>query len=434
MKYVDPDGRVCLSYFDNELNKYNIYALDKRDTKITNILSSILDFYPFGIGEVGKILAAWIGTVDSRLIGSSLAKEHYLSSNYADCIGFVADSLSLFSRYKTELQKISNVLGNLSTYIINPALLGLSIGEQNSWIVDNIVVNLCNKSLASCSRKGVEKKYIIARDKIKSMIEEGSILVLYSEQEKQYYYDVINDNEFTNRCKLLTFLLYKKQKKIIFVGTDNPLLKYLSKENETEVVSSISYLPMLAMRFVPELIIFNGIKTCDVLAIRKTQNLEKALILITEENFRDFANINTISDFKNVILCNTSIAKTQDFLSHLNEFLEKKINPLPSKTSRIVKYSILYMNKNFQKKLTRTQIAAHMGVANDYLTRIFFSEMGISLWTYLTMIRIEEAKNLLIYSAKSISDISELCGFSQVSYFNNVFKKSTGTTPGMFRK
>lgn len=203
MKYVDPDGRVCLSYFDNELNKYNIYALDKRDTKITNILSSILDFYPFGIGEVGKILAAWIGTVDSRLIGSSLAKEHYLSSNYADCIGFVADSLSLFSRYKTELQKISNVLGNLSTYIINPALLGLSIGEQNSWIVDNIVVNLCNKSLASCSRKGVEKKYIIARDKIKSMIEEGSILVLYSEQEKQYYYDVINDNEIK---KLLSTL------------------------------------------------------------------------------------------------------------------------------------------------------------------------------------------------------------------------------------
>ena len=229
-------------------------------------------------------------------------------------------------------------------------------------------------------------------------------------------------------------MIYSKQKKIIFVGTDNPLLKYLSKENETEVVSSISYLPMLAMRFVPELIIFNGIKTCDVLAIRKIQNLEKALILVTEENFRDFANINTISDFKNVILCNTSIAKTQDFLSHLNEFLEKKINPLPSKTSRIVKYSILYMNKNFHKKLTRTQIATHMGVADDYLTRIFFSEMGISLWTYLTMIRIEEAKNLLIYSAKSISDISELCGFSQVSYFNNVFKKTTGATPGMFRK
>ena len=203
VKYVDPDGSVFLSYFENELNKYNIYALDKRDTKITNILSSILDFYPFGIGEVGKILAAWIGTVDSRLIGSSLAKEHYLSNNYADCIGFVADSLSLFSRYKKELQKISNVLGNLSTYIINPALLGLSIGEQNSWIVDNIVVNLCNKSLASCSRKGVEKKYIIARDKIKSMIEEGSILVLYSEQEKQYYYDVINDNEIK---KLLSTL------------------------------------------------------------------------------------------------------------------------------------------------------------------------------------------------------------------------------------
>ena len=38
-----------------------------------------------------------------------------------------------------------------------------------------------------------------------------------------------------------------KPKKIIFIGSQNPLLKVLAKENETEVISSISFLESLSM-------------------------------------------------------------------------------------------------------------------------------------------------------------------------------------------
>ena len=47
--------------------------------------------------------------------------------------------------------------------------------------------------------------------------------------------------------------------------------------------------------------------------------------------------------------------------------------------------------------------------------------------------KLEEAKSLLIYTDKTISEISEYLCFSTQSYFQNVFKKKYGQTPKEFR-
>ena len=48
--------------------------------------------------------------------------------------------------------------------------------------------------------------------------------------------------------------------------------------------------------------------------------------------------------------------------------------------------------------------------------------------------KLEEARSLLIYTDKTISEISEYLCFSTQSYFQNVFKKQYGMTPMQFRK
>lgn len=49
---------------------------------------------------------------------------------------------------------------------------------------------------------------------------------------------------------------------------------------------------------------------------------------------------------------------------------------------------------------------------------------------FITRCKLEEAKSLLAYSKKSLAEISSYLCFSSQSYFQNVFKKQYGTTPG----
>ena len=53
---------------------------------------------------------------------------------------------------------------------------------------------------------------------------------------------------------------------------------------------------------------------------------------------------------------------------------------------------------------------------------------------YLTDIRMENAKKLLLSTSLSIAEISEQCGYGDYRVFTKVFKKSEGTTPSRYRR
>lgn len=225
-----------------------------------------------------------------------------------------------------------------------------------------------------------------------------------------------------------------KPKKIIFVGIKNPLLKFFSKENETEVVSSVSFLSVISVRFVPDLIVFDDVSDADILAVRKIDKLVKVPVLISCESFKDRNNFSSISSFMNVIVCNDCVSKSDAFVEHLELLMNGKKKLLSAKTSSIVKYTILYINKNFSKKITRENLAEHSNVAPDYLTRIFKKEMGVGLWEYLNLLRLSNAKNLLTYTGLKIKDVARECGFPDCAYFINVYRKFYGMAPGEVRK
>ena len=53
---------------------------------------------------------------------------------------------------------------------------------------------------------------------------------------------------------------------------------------------------------------------------------------------------------------------------------------------------------------------------------------------HLNDLRVEKAASLLLIDDKPISEIASECGFKTVPYFNRAFKRSTGLTPGLYRK
>lgn len=65
---------------------------------------------------------------------------------------------------------------------------------------------------------------------------------------------------------------------------------------------------------------------------------------------------------------------------------------------------------------------------------MFKRQVGKSLVEYLTHIRIQKAKQLLIGGEWNIADVAEEVGFLDVKYFIKRFKKITGLTPSEYRK
>ena len=70
----------------------------------------------------------------------------------------------------------------------------------------------------------------------------------------------------------------------------------------------------------------------------------------------------------------------------------------------------------------------------SYLSNFFSSVEGITLEKYFIALKIEKAKELLVYGELSLSEIAWKLGYSSVQYLSNQFKKVTGLTPSHFKE
>jgi len=85
------------------------------------------------------------------------------------------------------------------------------------------------------------------------------------------------------------------------------------------------------------------------------------------------------------------------------------------------------------KLKTAQHYAQHLNVHINYLNRVVKEVTGKSTTTHITERIITEAKALLLHTDWSISEVAFALGFDYPTYFNNFFKKVTGTNPKAFR-
>lgn len=98
-----------------------------------------------------------------------------------------------------------------------------------------------------------------------------------------------------------------------------------------------------------------------------------------------------------------------------------------------VEEAILYMNSHYGDNIQIGEIADHVSLSRFYFSRLFRKETGRSPNEYLADIRINAAKEMLTERIHSITEISELCGFTNTSHFTRFFREKTGQTPAAFR-
>lgn len=93
-----------------------------------------------------------------------------------------------------------------------------------------------------------------------------------------------------------------------------------------------------------------------------------------------------------------------------------------------------YIDKNIENIATLDDLSDHMHINKSTLTDIFKKIFGMTPMRYVIHRRMEKAKELLLYSDLSISEISEKLGFSSIYYFSKAFKEREGLSPLSFRE
>jgi len=99
-----------------------------------------------------------------------------------------------------------------------------------------------------------------------------------------------------------------------------------------------------------------------------------------------------------------------------------------------VRFAVDVMRRRFREELSVEAIAEEAGQSPSHLSRLFRQELGLSILDFLTRLRMDEAKRLLLGDVhRNIGQIAEAAGYRDPNYFSRVFRRETGLSPREYR-
>lgn len=93
-----------------------------------------------------------------------------------------------------------------------------------------------------------------------------------------------------------------------------------------------------------------------------------------------------------------------------------------------------YINTHYFQKVTMQDLAACVHMSPDYCGRIFRSRTGKTLMEYLSEVRIDRARQLLLEEDLTVAQVGEMVGFKRSNHFSRICRKVTGKTPMALRR
>ena len=94
-----------------------------------------------------------------------------------------------------------------------------------------------------------------------------------------------------------------------------------------------------------------------------------------------------------------------------------------------------FINEHYQQRdISVKQIAAELYITPTYLSSLFKRKTGNTIGEYLTTVRIEESKKLLLDPRMKTYEVALAVGYEDANYFTKIFKKNLGVTPSEYRE
>lgn len=89
---------------------------------------------------------------------------------------------------------------------------------------------------------------------------------------------------------------------------------------------------------------------------------------------------------------------------------------------------------NMEQQVSLKQLAEAAGYSGNQIIRLFKKEYGQTPMQYITQMKMEQAKKMMLYSSMSVTEIAYSVGYTDISYFSKVFKAYVGSNPRSYRK
>lgn len=121
-----------------------------------------------------------------------------------------------------------------------------------------------------------------------------------------------------------------------------------------------------------------------------------------------------------------AMAPAVEFLEH-NETCDKA-SALMVKVKKYLQYNYMLYD------ISLDTVSDILNINASYFSTLFKRSFGVNFLDYLTELRINAARELLMDPLRSTAEIAEMVGYENANYFTRVFKKKTGMTPTKYRR
>lgn len=176
-------------------------------------------------------------------------------------------------------------------------------------------------------------------------------------------------------------------------------------------------------------------------ALRQEKNIFISLAtMVTRSAILGGMDIEQAYQLADVYIQECEKAQSISYISNLSytmliDFTQRvSANKMPGGISQEIFDCVQFITRYTNEPIQVNDVADYLGKSRSYLTKKFKSELGFDISSFIMRCKLEEAKSLLTYSEKSLSEISNYLCFSSQAYFQNVFKKKYGITPTQYRK
>ncbi len=106
----------------------------------------------------------------------------------------------------------------------------------------------------------------------------------------------------------------------------------------------------------------------------------------------------------------------------------------PFTTDQLLRHIIDYVRTHTDQPITAASAAQYVGYSRCYVSTRFKDRLGFGLKEFILRTKLERSRVMLLYTSKSINDISAFLCFSSQSHFQKAFREQYGITPQHYRK
>jgi AraC-like DNA-binding protein len=121
------------------------------------------------------------------------------------------------------------------------------------------------------------------------------------------------------------------------------------------------------------------------------------------------------------------------FAEHLSLLSNQVVVQQENSEPPVITRAKVYIHEHQTEELSLGQVAKAVNTSTFYFCKIFKKVTGINFTDYLSRVRIEKSKNLLLNPNLRVSEIAFEVGFQSLTHFNRVFKKLLGQSPTEYR-